>query len=199
MNSAWQRLTRTVAPAVPAVTLAGAKAHLRVEFSEDDALITGLVEAAAAMIEGPGGIGVALVTQTWRLSLDGALPLPLELPLGPVQAVTDITYADQDGQTQTLDPALYGLDTGARPARVYLEDGATLPAMLRQLGGVKVTFTAGYGATAASVPADLRAVMLLIVGHLYHRREAVDRSGLAELPMGVAVILARYRVGWYGA
>ena len=199
MNSAWQQLTRTVAPAVPAVTLAGAKAHLRVEFSEDDSLIAGLVEAATAMVEGPGGIGVALVTQTWRLDLDGYLPLPLELPLGPVQAVTGITYVDQDGQEQTLDPALYDAFTGSRPARIDKAFGAALPAVRRQLSAVKVTFTVGYGDTAASVPADLRAAMLLIVGHLYHKREAVDRSGLAELPMGVAAILERHRVGRFGS
>ena len=192
----WQRLTRTVAPAVPAVALADAKAHLRVEFSEDDSLIAGLVEAATAMVEGPAGIGVALVTQTWRLDLDGYLPLPLELPLGPVQAVTGITYIDTDGDTQTLDPALYDVFTGSRPARIDKAFGAALPAVRRQLSAAQVTFTAGFG-SAADIPADLQCAMLLMVGHLYHNRQAVDRQ-MQVLPMGFASIVERYRVGRFG-
>lgn len=125
--------------------------------------------------------------------------MPLELPLGPVQAVTGITYIDTDGQEQTLDPALYDVFTGARPARIDKAFGASLPAGRRQLSAVRVTFTAGYGAAAADVPADLRAAMLLIVGHLYAHREAVDRGTLAELPMGVSSILERYRVGRFGS
>ena len=192
----WQQLTRTLAPATPALSLATAKDHLRVEHEGDDVLIARLVEAATAAIEGPNGIGVALVTQTWRLSLDGYLPLPLELPLGPVQAVTGISYTDADGDTQTLDPALYSLDTDNRPARIVQSFSAPLPAVRRQLATVKVTFTAGYG-TADAVPADLQSAMLLMVGHLYHHREAVDRP-LQELPLGYAAITERYRVGRFG-
>ena len=198
MNSAWPRLTRVLAPAAPAVTLAAAKAHLRVEHAEDDGMIEGLIEAAVATIEGPAGIGIALMTQTWRLSLDGGfMAVPIELPLGPVQAVAAITYVDGDGQEQTLDPALYDLDADSRPARIDRTFGATWPAARRQLSAVKITFTAGYGDTPTAVPADLRAALLLMVGHLYQNREAVSRP-MQEMPLGFTAIVERHRVGRFG-
>jgi uncharacterized phiE125 gp8 family phage protein len=196
MTSNWSRLTRTIAPTVPAITVATAKAHLRVEHTEDDGQIEALIEVATAALEGPDGIGVALINQTWRIAFDGYLPTPVELPLGPVQAVTGITYVDPDHATQTLDPALYRLLTDRRPA-VVERVGDSWPAMRRQLGTAAITFTAGFGATAASVPADLRAAMLLMVGHLYAHREAVDRA-MQELPLGYSAIVERHRVGRFG-
>jgi uncharacterized phiE125 gp8 family phage protein len=57
---------------------------------------------------------------------------------------------------------------------------------------VKVTFVCGY----AELPQDLRWAILLLVGHFYQNREAVTTDLKAiDLPMGVASILERHRVG----
>jgi uncharacterized phiE125 gp8 family phage protein len=190
----WNRLKLVAAPTAEALSLADAKSHVRADSSDDDTLITALIAAAQAFIEGPNGIGVALTTQTWRLSLDD-LCAPVRIPLGPVQAVTGITYTDTNGATQTLDPSLYTVDTDQSPAVIARAWNATWPAYRCGPGFVKVTFTTGYGATAESVPADLIAAMKLIVGHLYANREAVGDVTQAALPLGVDAILNRYRVG----
>ncbi|WP_426315679.1 head-tail connector protein [Methylobacterium fujisawaense] len=44
-----------VTPPAPIVTLDDAKAHLRVDHSDEDALIAGLVEVATAWLDGPDG------------------------------------------------------------------------------------------------------------------------------------------------
>jgi uncharacterized phiE125 gp8 family phage protein len=60
-------------------------------------------------------------------------------------------------------------------------------------GAVQVTFVAGYG-NAAAVPADLKAAIKLLVGHLYENREAVTLGAMpAELPLGFASVTNRYR------
>jgi len=51
-------------PAVEPVTLEETKAHLRVEFADDDALIAGLIKAARDCAE--SATNRKLITQPWR-------------------------------------------------------------------------------------------------------------------------------------
>lgn len=189
---AWSRLRRVTAPVGPAVSLPSAKAHLRVDHDADDAYIEGLVEVAQSGIEGPHGIGVALLTQTWALH-QSSLRFPVELPMGPVQAVTSITYLDGDDNEQTLDPNDYRLAVNCVPVVLYT--GGALPAG----HDVAITFTAGFG-TAADVPATLRHAILIMVGHLYaHREAAIVGATPAVMPLGYEALTDPYRVGRFGA
>lgn len=185
----WTRLVRTVAPASPVVSLAEAKRHLRVLHDDDDADIEMMVGAATAAIEGPNGIGIALSPQTWRLSLDH-FPCEIIVPLGPVSAVTSVEYRDAAGVMQPVAGLRYDLDES--PLRVWPARDTAWPSANCEPGAVKVTFVCGY----ADLPQDLRWAILLLVGHFYEHREAVTTDLKAiELPMGVASILERYRVG----
>ena len=53
----------TTAPAVEPISLAEAKAHLRLDASDEDALLTALITAARMFVERT--LGVALITQSW--------------------------------------------------------------------------------------------------------------------------------------
>lgn len=187
----WTNLSRVAAPAKPLIEVEAAIAHCRANDSEDE-LITSLIEAATAFIDGPNGIGVALVTASWRMSLD-ALPSTFTIPLNPVQSVDAITYRDPDGEVQTLDPSTYYVDVDQRPAVVAFIKPR--PAILRAPGAVKVEFTAGYGDDSSDVPADLRHAALLLISHWYENREAAlpFAGQFGEAPLGVARILAKYR------
>jgi uncharacterized phiE125 gp8 family phage protein len=58
-------------PVAAPVSLAEAKAHLRVDFDDEDALISGLIDAATQHLDGWSGVlGRALMPQTWEMSLD---------------------------------------------------------------------------------------------------------------------------------
>ena len=71
-------------PAVEPVTLADAKAYLRVDNDDDDAVISALIAGARAHVEAQ--TRRALITQTWRLVRDAwpgdgriaVLPSPLQ-------------------------------------------------------------------------------------------------------------------------
>src|SRR5690606_12599307 len=94
---------RTVAPATMPVSLAEAKAHLRVDHDDQDDLITAQIKAATAYLDGWSGIlGRALVTQTWRQDFAG-FGDRLPLPLVPVTAIDSVSYFDGDNVHQTLD------------------------------------------------------------------------------------------------
>lgn len=184
----WSRLVRTAAPN-PVVTLVEAKKQLRVLHSDDDEKILSLIAAAEACIDGPTGIGIALATQTWRLSLD-RFPCEIIVPLGPVTEITSVTYRNAAGVVTPVTGLRYDLDES--PVRIWPARDTAWPETYCEPGAVKVTFNCGY----ASLPQDLRHAILLLVGHFYEHREAVTTDlNAVELPMGVSSILERYRVG----
>ena len=184
----WTRLVRTEAPTQPIVSVVEAKKHLRVFHDDDDSEIEAFIFAATAMIEGPNGIGIALSNQPGRLSLE-YFPCEIVVPLGPVSSLISVSYKDANGDNQSVSGLRYDLD--AQPLKIWPARDTSWPEIYCEPGAVKVTFECGY----EELPADLRAAVLLLVGHLYENREAVADNKLAELPMGVATILERYRVG----
>jgi uncharacterized phiE125 gp8 family phage protein len=191
-------------PAIEPVTLDEAKAHLKVDTTDDDALITALITAARARAE--WHTGRAFITQSWTLSLDAwpgiaadcglppALsatpPAAIEIPLPPLQAVTSITtYARNDAAT-VLDSSLYQVDTASKPARIALKFGVTPPMDLRAMNAIVIAFTAGYGDAEANVPAPIHAAILEMIADAYTNRG--DSSG--ELPLDALALLAPYRI-----
>lgn len=218
----WSRLTQVAAPTSDPVTLDEAKAQCRVYANDEDTYITGLIKAATASLDGPNGLGLALMPQTWRLSLDGfpfwyaqvgggesrlspgygggdiAYPLrqAIRIPLHPVTAINSVKYIADDGTTQTVDVSDYVVDLDATPARLTPPWGDAWPIAWWRAGGVKIEFQAGY----TTLPADLKHAILLMIGHWYNAREAVvvndSRAVAIELPFGVQSIIDRYRLGY---
>ncbi|HEX3674032.1 MAG TPA: head-tail connector protein [Rhizomicrobium sp.] len=174
-------------PAVEPVTLDEAKAHLKVDTTDDDALITNLIGAARARAE--WHTGRAFITQSWMLWLD-AWPcgMPVEIPLLPVQAVSAVTTYAPDGTPAVLDTALYQVDVTS--ARVALKPGAVLPTLLRPINAVSIAFTAGYGDAETNVPPLVRQGILDIAADLYTNRG----DGTGEMPLEALALLAPYRI-----
>jgi uncharacterized phiE125 gp8 family phage protein len=180
---------RTVAPATMPVSLAGAKAHLRVDHDDQDDLITAQIRAATAWLDGYAGIlGRALITQTWRQDFAGFADR-LTLPISPVIAIVSISYFDVSNVQQTLDAGVYDLFVDARGAYVTLRPGQSWPATFRRTDAVSVTFTAGYGA-AADVPEPIRQALLLIVQRLY---DGADTEIDVSIGRTVHALIAPYR------
>lgn len=128
-------------PAVLPVSLDEAKAHLRIDHNDDDALITGLIGAAVAHLDGwTGVLGRCLVEQTWRQDFE-RLASCLSLPLGPVISISSVMAGDD-----TVDRTSYSLKTDAG-GRSRVEFSGVLVS-----GPVSVTYKAGY-ATIPDVPA----------------------------------------------
>lgn len=188
-------LSLVTAPAETPVTLAEACAHLRVAEGDDDATVNALIAAATAHLDGYAGIlGRCLVTQTWAMTMDTLPRDGFRLPLVPVASVASITYVDADGVSQTLAADQRAL-SGDRVVPAY---GVTWPTPRAQTDAVTVTFIAGYGA-AADVPAAIRQALLLLVGHWYDQRSAVNVGNIVTpMPLAVEALLAPYRVHSFG-
>lgn len=159
------------APASSPVTLVEAKSHLRVDHTDEDTLIQSLIDAAMSHLDGYSGImGRALITQTWRQDFDAFYP-KMRLRPGNLLGITSITYYDNDNVSQTLSASIYDAFTDEVGPYVEQDPDESWPSTYTRPDAVRVTWTAGYGAAAANVPAAIRAAMLLAIGHVYEKRE----------------------------
>lgn len=186
-------LKRVSGPAVEPLTLAEAKAHLRVDHTVDDALITELIKAAREHAE--GYLKRVLITQVWQWKRDGFGHHALELPLSAAQSVDSIQYVDSAGVTQTWAAANYQVDLDSEPGRVSPAFGYQWPLPDTRFNAVIITFTVGYGAAGSSVPAPIKQALLLHIGHMHERREqTISGTIIAEIPMGYEALMFPYRV-----
>ncbi len=185
----------TDVPALRPVSLAEAKAHLRVDFSDDDTLISALIDAATAHIDGYTGIlARALVTQTWRQDFcDWPGDRVLRLPLAPVASVESVKYFDAANvETTVSESGNYALLEDARGPYIKFTSDFAAPALYDERDDrIRVTFVAGYG-DPSDVPAAIRAAVLLIVGDLYKNRDAGETAPNAA----ATALLTPYRRVW---
>lgn len=182
-------------PVSEPIDLATAKLQTRVDGTTDDALLNAYITAAREKCEEIARR--AFATQTLRLTLD-AWPNEriIRLPRPPLQSVSAVAYTDNAGITHTLSSSQYVVDTDSEPGRIALKSGASWPGdTLREIGGIKITYLAGY-ATGNLLPKIYTAAMLLLIAHLYENREAGAEIALEEIPFGVNALLGGDR-GWY--
>lgn len=190
MQSVPQLVT---APASEPITLSEAKAHLRIEHSEDDDLVTALIVAAREHLENQ--IARRLVTQTWSITYPEFADV-MRLPETPLQSITSVTYKDSNGDAQTLSTSIYEADTTTEPGvlrRTYLQK---FPVTYPVWDAVVVQYVVGYG-DAEDVPQALKQAMYLHIGTMYEFRESVlAGTTVSAVPMAYDALIAPYRV-WY--
>lgn len=183
-----------MAPEDEPLTLEEAKAHLRVEHSDEDSYIGALISVARQVAE--EFTRRVFVTQTWELRLDrfpDSSECPIYVSLPPLQSVTSISYLDTEGVTQVWSALEYIVDSKSEPARITPAYGKTWPTVRNQISPITIRYEAGYG-DAEDVPQAIKQAMYLIIGHLYERREAsIVGAQPFELPMGPQFLLMPYR------
>lgn len=167
------------APAAEPITIAEAKAHLRVDHSDEDSMITALIVAARMNAE--NRLSRALITQTWELILDAFPDVEIRLDKPSAIAITSVKYLDSAGNEQTIAAENYTLDAEMLPGFVLPAYGYEWPETIDAANAVRVRFTAGYG-DAASVPMPIKQWMLINIGTLYANREGMVPGQAIEIP-----------------
>ena len=198
-------------PAVEPVSLADAKDYCRVDDSAYDSLITTLITVARSAVE--QYLRRALITQTWDLWLDGpgrGFPDPdriiidstsgyaytggdwpsafIEVPLSPLQSITNVYFYQDNDVQQTWAATNYILDVASEPGRIVLKRGQVWPQVLRPGNGLQIRFVAGYGGAGSNVPAPITQALKLMIGHWLENRESQD------MPPMAARMLDQYRI-----
>lgn len=166
-----------LAPILEPISLGEAKAHLRVDGTDEDGLIQALIVTAREMVE--TYTGRLLMRQTLDLVFDEfADPLYLAAPL---ISVTSITYVDATGAPQVIAPSDYVVVAPTKAPEpigfVHPAHGVSWPTPRDQRGAV--TVRAVFGALQPrDVPGAIRSAMLLAIGDLYQNREAQSDAPL---------------------
>jgi uncharacterized phiE125 gp8 family phage protein len=193
----YRSLRRYTEPATEPVTLAEAKAHCRVDTSDDDTYLTALINLGRIYVEDI--LDITMITTVWEARYD-VFPLwELTLPRPPMAAQTvTVIYRDESGTNQTITSvAGFQADSYVTPGRIYPLYNGVWPAVRGDENSVTVRWTAGYGA-AGSVPQNLKHLVLLLVAHWYANREPVTQANLQlqNIPMTFQTLLAQS--GWGG-
>jgi uncharacterized phiE125 gp8 family phage protein len=199
----YRSLTRQTSPAVEPVTVAEAKAHLRVDVSDDDTYIGTLITAAREWCE--QYLDRTLVNTQWVMRFDSFPPdgtQDIELPRPPMSlagttTAVALTFTYENGTTATYSTASYRVDRSSTPGAVKTLYGQTWPPHLMDDNAISVTWWAGYGSAGSSVPAAVRHAILMVVGILYEKRAAAESGSLNEVPFGVKSLLDSHRWGSY--
>lgn len=190
------KITTISTPSIEPVTVSEQKEHMRVSVSDEDSLIENLITVARMSIENI--TSNRLITQTVKGVLD-RFPSEAEirLPLVPVVSVDSIKTIDTNGTEAVFSSSNYEVDNIGIPSRIRLKTGKswTEPSVYREVNGVEITFTCGYGAEASSVPEPLRLAIKLLAAHFYENREATVfiLKDIKELPLGLRYLVDPYK------
>lgn len=195
------------------ISLDDTKLFLRVDYPDDDTLVSALITAARERAETL--TGRTLIPSTWTYNLDAfpyyyphlyspartAYPGYVQawvdsqciyLPKPPLIAVTSVQYmcdGTNPGTYTTLDPSQYTVDGAAEPARVAPLYNLFWPVALAYPNSVQITYTAGY----SIVPEVILTAMRLMITQWYE-----NRSDDTKLPVVVEHLLASHRVSATG-
>ncbi len=174
-------LVNREAPAALPFDLSAVKLHLRVDGHEEDAAITNMGRTAAAEFEQLAQI--ALLAQTVRVVIiNPAANRLLALPMGPAQS--------GDAQTVSVNGSAFtdfDFIGGVRPLIRWGDSFADLKPEL-----IEIEYQAGFGATAADIPADVAQAIMDQAALHYDGRSPMDAKSLTTSPH-MARIAARYR------
>jgi len=177
------------APPVEPLTLAEAKAWLRVDGSDEDGLISALIGAARLVIEAEARR--LLIDQTWRLVLDvwpasGCIPLTIV----PVRQILAARVLDAVGVATPVSLTALVLDLSEEPARIRMEGSVPVPGAT--LAGIEIDVLAGHCPAAADVPPPLAQAMRLALAFWFENRGDASLPG-APLPEAVARLIRPFQ------
>jgi uncharacterized phiE125 gp8 family phage protein len=192
----------TVQPASEPITTAQAKAHLRVDFSDEDTLIDLYITAARQFCE--HYTNRVFITQTWRQNED-CFSYPIKLKVNPVVSLTSLKYYDTNDAQQTLTDtsANFQKDFNSDEAAIYEGTTNDFPSLSSNvINPIEIITVCGYGA-ASDVPEQIKQAIKIMVSHFYENREMVNvpiasMATATPIPTAVYTLLNPYRIKHFG-
>jgi uncharacterized phiE125 gp8 family phage protein len=177
------------------LTLAEAKAHLRVDFTRHDDLIQSYIDAALETIETAAQRRYFAQTLEWVCDTwPAGLPFPIAGIDGAQRmAVESVTYTDINGDAQVLPPDQYWGRPIGETLKLVPRWFVWWPVLGDGAERVVIRFTVPDG----TIRKGVKQAAKLLVSHWYAHPDAVvgveNRDSSAEMPLGVESLLWRER------
>lgn len=162
-------------PATLPVTVTDVKEWSVIEHDLDNAMLLSLIASATGKAQDL--TGRKLVTSTWDLILDefpgryGEIRLP-----APLQSVTSVKYIDTSGVEQTLDAAVYTVDSVNEPCLIYPGYEKEWPETREVRSAVTIRFVCGWPMNATTTtqwdgPEEIKQYIKACVDFVYANRD----------------------------
>jgi uncharacterized phiE125 gp8 family phage protein len=152
------------APATDVAVALDVRTFLRMSSSAADATLLELAQAARQYAE--DFTRRAFITQTWQKALDYKdVKDAIWLPRPPLRSIVSITTYNDIGAATVQDAASYTMDTFSEPGWVELLTGYTW-GYIRELNGMLIEYTAGYGA-ASAVPLPIKRAIIELAAYWF--------------------------------
>lgn len=204
-----RNLTLVTGPTAEPVTLDEAKNWARIDATDQDGYLAGLLTAAIQHCE--EYLRRALISRTLKLSVDlvgcpggepwwdgvregaisslyGGLPIVIELPMPPISAISSVTTYDTSNASSSFSSSNYYLNNN----RLILNFGSSWPSNMRQHGAAEITYVAGYGSTGTTVPMPIKQAVQIQFAGLYESRGiCTEAAGVFPAAEG---LLRQYRI-----
>lgn len=142
---------------LPKALLAATKAHLRVDFTDDDPYILDVIKRAISLFERESEVSVNPSTYIWKPDPANYCGDVAPVPISPVIDFTAVDSDDVD-VTELFEVA----SNSMHGVMIYRLVGA-------YVGGLTVTIESGY-TTKDELPPGILDIVLLVSCHLYENR-----------------------------
>jgi len=159
-------------PASEPVTMPEAKAQLSIGANDDNHDMELVSMIAAAREEWERDTSIALITRTLEHRLPEFLSV-ITLSVRPAIAISSVKYMDANGVEQTVSSADYYLDgQEVRFFNTFLR-----PTLQDRSEAVRVTYTAGYGASSRLCPELDKMAIKLSLANRFEDRDMISSGG----------------------
>lgn len=182
-------LQKLISPVIMPITLAQVKSHLRLDHAEEDDYLVFLIQGATEAVQ--NHIGRSLILHTWqkvyyhsqcysqRISKQSTLPILLSLPYPPFIKINKIV-GNKGGEIQQE----------IKNYQIKFNGDLAIVEINQPWIKIDVTYEAGYGDRPDTIPADIRQVILQLVGLFYQKRQSFPLSDEPYL----ASLMQPYRI-----
>lgn len=186
------------APATDLLTLEEIKQQRGIVIGDtwDDDFLKSLRDTATEEVE--AWLRRRCITQTWYFYLQRWPDRNyIVLPYGSLQSVTEITYKNTDGDSNTFSTDDYIVESDTDPGRVVLAYGESWPSItLYPSNPIRIEFVCGYGDARTDVPESIRNAAKLIVADMFEHREPTVTGTVVQKMPTVENLLTKYKAWW---
>lgn len=171
------------------VTLADAKTHLRVDGTDEDALIQALIDTATEQAR--QFTGRTILYGNWKTEFD-FFAGKIKLDVMPIKlASVVVKYKDSNNQEQALPSDNFFIRDPGPDAFATIEFKGSLPTVYDAPNSIWLEYNAGY----EEIPPPIKTAVLIQVGTLYENRQSeIVGTVTVQIANGFRQILYPYKM-----